>query len=107
MHTTITIASCVIRQYTRAVWVLALISFLGFPRIRPNPADIPAPFSLFTPNPLLLQLRGGTACRQARPKAEPQLLRKWRGESLGVLDGREIEGPMPPPPQPKKAKAVR
>ncbi len=45
---------------------------------------------------ILLRLRGGSS-RRNRVKPESQLLRKWRGQSLGVIDGREIEGPIPPP----------
>ena len=58
--------------------------------------------SVYTPNQLL---RGGSDHRRKRAKAEPELMRKWRGEGLGLKNGQEIEGPLPPPPV-KKAKSV-
>ena len=91
---------CIVGQQPTIVRIVALLLFLGLPRIHPNPSDHGYWLNRFAPNPLYLRLRGGTDCREARPKADPQILRKLRGEDLEVLDGREIEGPMQPvPPQ--------
>ena len=82
-------------------YAIALTSFfyvLELPLIsQPASSELNRQSSVSTASSILLRLRGGSNRRRNRGKTDSQLMRKWQGQGLGMIDGREVEGPIPPP----------